>query len=215
MQAQTLPQQAPDAAATPPAPPSPPVIRISGAGEPVIEIAVPTSRADIQALEQRRSQISRQLLSANDRRGELAKDLRNVHPDARAGLQTRILQLDERIMQLEGELEAIGRTLRGPEAARVMAGTVPPLSSADEEEAFGFGLAAGIGIAMAIGWIRRRRRQHREEARALRGVDPGQIARLEQAVDAIAIEVERIAEGQRFTTKLMAEQAGARVPRDY
>jgi hypothetical protein len=33
------------------------------------------------------------------------------------------------------------------------------------------------------------------------------LARLEQAVDAIALEVERISEGQRFTTKLLSEQA--------
>lgn len=31
--------------------------------------------------------------------------------------------------------------------------------------------------------------------------------RMEQALDAIAIQVERIAEGQRFTTKLLSEQA--------
>jgi hypothetical protein len=33
------------------------------------------------------------------------------------------------------------------------------------------------------------------------------LSRLEQAVDAIAFEVERISEGQRFTTKLLSEQA--------
>lgn len=33
------------------------------------------------------------------------------------------------------------------------------------------------------------------------------LGRLEQAVDAIAIEVERLSEGQRFTTKLLSEQA--------
>ncbi len=33
------------------------------------------------------------------------------------------------------------------------------------------------------------------------------LARLEQAVDAIALEVERISEGQRFTTRLLSEQA--------
>src|ERR1700692_4795734 len=31
------------------------------------------------------------------------------------------------------------------------------------------------------------------------------LARIEQAVDAIALEVERISEGQRFTTKLLSE----------
>jgi hypothetical protein len=30
---------------------------------------------------------------------------------------------------------------------------------------------------------------------------------MEQALDSIAIEVERISEGQRFTTKLLAERA--------
>lgn len=33
-----------------------------------------------------------------------------------------------------------------------------------------------------------------------------QLAQLNQAVEAIAVEVERISEGQRFTTKLLSEQ---------
>jgi hypothetical protein len=32
------------------------------------------------------------------------------------------------------------------------------------------------------------------------------LERIEQAVDAIAIEMERVSEGQRFTTKLLAER---------
>lgn len=40
-------------------------------------------------------------------------------------------------------------------------------------------------------------------------VDDDRMARLEQAVEAIALEVERISEGQRFTTKLLAERARA------
>jgi hypothetical protein len=31
--------------------------------------------------------------------------------------------------------------------------------------------------------------------------------RMEQAIDAIAVEIERISEGQRFTTKLLSERA--------
>jgi hypothetical protein len=33
------------------------------------------------------------------------------------------------------------------------------------------------------------------------------IAHIEQAVDSIAIEIERISEGQRFTTRLLSERA--------
>jgi hypothetical protein len=36
------------------------------------------------------------------------------------------------------------------------------------------------------------------------------LARIEQAVDAIAVETERISEGQRFTTKLLSERAPVR-----
>jgi hypothetical protein len=32
---------------------------------------------------------------------------------------------------------------------------------------------------------------------------------MEQAIDSIAVEVERISEGQRFTTKLLAERVPA------
>jgi hypothetical protein len=36
-----------------------------------------------------------------------------------------------------------------------------------------------------------------------------QLTQLTQAVDAIALEVERISEGQRFTTRLLSEQRDA------
>jgi hypothetical protein len=38
-------------------------------------------------------------------------------------------------------------------------------------------------------------------------VDDERMTRLEQAVESIALEVERISEGQRFTTKLLTERA--------
>ena len=37
-------------------------------------------------------------------------------------------------------------------------------------------------------------------------VDDERMTRLEQAVESIALEVERISEGQRFTTKLLADR---------
>lgn len=54
-------------------------------------------------------------------------------------------------------------------------------------------------------------------------LDENRLQHLEQAVDAIALEVERISEGQRFTTRLLAQRQGdgavdvsepARVPRN-
>ena len=38
------------------------------------------------------------------------------------------------------------------------------------------------------------------------------LERMEQAIDAMAEQIERIAEGQRFTTKLLSERNAARTP---
>ena len=43
-------------------------------------------------------------------------------------------------------------------------------------------------------------------------IDDSRFARLEDAVDSIAIEVERIAEAQRFSAKLMSERLPDRLP---
>jgi len=40
----------------------------------------------------------------------------------------------------------------------------------------------------------------------------GRLERIEQAVDATAVEVERISEGQRFTTKLLSEGRANALP---
>jgi len=38
------------------------------------------------------------------------------------------------------------------------------------------------------------------------------LERMEQAIDSIAVEVERISEGQRFTTKLLSDRTATGVP---
>ena len=63
-------------------------------------------------------------------------------------------------------------------------------------------------VALAIALFRARRRIRRLE-QGQTSLQTGGSERLEQAVEAIAIEVERISEGQRFTTKLLAERRDA------
>ena len=72
-------------------------------------------------------------------------------------------------------------------------------------------ISAPVCIGLAVAWwnARTEARHLRELARVLAerrevgsaGSDPG---RLEQAVDAMALEVERLAEGQRFVARLLA-----------
>jgi HPt (histidine-containing phosphotransfer) domain-containing protein len=67
--------------------------------------------------------------------------------------------------------------------------------------------ATAIGLPVAKAYARRLDRAPREPT-----VPPelqSRLERMEQALDSIAIEVERISEGQRFTTKLLAERSKA------
>ena len=49
-------------------------------------------------------------------------------------------------------------------------------------------------------------------SRPLSGDVEHRLERIEQAVDAIALEVERVSEGQRFTTRLLADKGVAPLP---
>lgn len=65
-------------------------------------------------------------------------------------------------------------------------------------------IVLALGIPLMRAWVRRRDRET--------AVPPSererdaQLARIEHAIGAMAIEVERISEGQRFVTKLLAER---------
>jgi hypothetical protein len=73
-------------------------------------------------------------------------------------------------------------------------------------------LAISCAPIIAIGVPIARAYARRLDARPTASVPPDVAARLErmeQAIDSIAVEVERISEGQRFTTKLLAERVPA------
>jgi len=68
-------------------------------------------------------------------------------------------------------------------------------------------VAIVLGVPLVRAHIKRA-----DRAASLPASDPRneeRLARIEAAVEAVAIEVERISEGQRFVTKLLAERTGA------
>jgi hypothetical protein len=73
-------------------------------------------------------------------------------------------------------------------------------------------IVAGSAHRLIRMWLQQSERSSIPEA-DLKEMRDG-IGQLRQAVDAIAIEVERLSEGQRFTTKLLAESVAgtARIP---
>jgi hypothetical protein len=115
---------------------------------------------------------------------------------------------------MERDQAAIERTLinTSPELlAETQVYEEPDYSNfVDEDEAIGWAFTMfgfGIVLTLVVSRIRRRfgRKRAQAQAAAFTPADP-RIDKLAEAVDAIAEEVERIGEGQRFVTNLLAER---------
>jgi hypothetical protein len=173
------------------------------------------SRQDLADLRARRSEISDQLESAAGRRRQLAEQLRRADGANKAGLESRLGVLDQRIVRLESELDATGQQLASPQAARQIAQTRPPanfprprFTNFDPEPiiiCFILFVLSPISLAMSRLIWKRASRTAMAPAVPASGE---RLERIEQAVDAIAIEVERVSEGQRFVTRLLSERGG-------
>jgi len=68
-------------------------------------------------------------------------------------------------------------------------------------------LAIGVPLVRALG------RRWEKEARIPRGDSEvvQRLSHIEQAIDAMSLEIERISEGQRFVTRLLADKSPERV----
>lgn len=68
---------------------------------------------------------------------------------------------------------------------------------------------ATVGVAIARAYVSGIEARKKASPTELAPDVQDRMTRIEQAVDAIAIEVERMSEGQRFTTRLLAEKLGS------
>ena len=73
--------------------------------------------------------------------------------------------------------------------------------------AFAFAsLAVGASIVVPLARAWAKRLEKRADGQIPSEVS-SRLERMEQAIDSIAVEVERISEGQRYTTKLLSDKA--------
>ena len=200
----------------PPAPPQPATVDV---GTPTpITVAQPKTRAEVQALKAKRSELSNQLESATDRRENVAEELSNAPAVARPGLEARLKTLDTRIVQLEQEIAANGRALANAPLELVPSEAAPapeprygPFTSGQLTGITIVGtlfVLAPLAFAAARAMLIRARQPKLtpEMIEATRRME-----RMEQAIDTVAVEVERISEGQRFVTQLMAKSQQERL----
>jgi hypothetical protein len=207
--------QTPSVPNLPTAPPSAPAV--AGGTElaaPPAAPAGPTTVAQLEALRQTRSELSSQLTSTQNRRDKLVRELnREPAGQARIGIEQRISVLDKRLVQLEGDLGETGRQLSSAQAGLLSTtenqsniGGLSPRNITTISNVFIVFVLAPLAITAARNMWRRGNRPPPlppdvENARRLE--------QLQQSVDTIALEMERVSEGQRFVTKLMSEQSPA------
>lgn len=209
--APAAPPTPPAPAATSPSPPFPAVAPAADAGTFAIAdgrvVTTPTTAAELRALRARRSELSDQLESATSRRNGLVKRLERTPAGAQDGMRARIALLDQRILQLEHDIDVIGRLVVSAPSGLLAS------SQTDGFLIFGpNGPSANAVPALLVFVILL---QFLVLRRGRRGTPPpdrgsleasARLARLEQAVDAVAIEVERMSENQRFLTRVLAEE---------
>jgi hypothetical protein len=199
-----------------PTPPPAPVIVIPGVhGAEAITIPTPRTAQDLEALRNRREELSSQLISVDGRRSKLITQLKNTgDPVVTKGLQERLALLDARQLQLESDIQTTGQQLTSASAGMIATTTSAPMLA---------GLGSGQVLALlivftvcvlgplAIGFSRTMfKRASKPAPPPLVLNDMAQrLERVEGAVDAIALEIERISEGQRFVTKLLSENQPA------
>jgi hypothetical protein len=173
-------------------------------------ISTPMSSRDLAALKARRSELSDQLESVDGRRAKLMSQLHQTSDQtAIKGLEDRLALLDKRQLQLESDLATTGQQLSSTPAGLT--------SSAGSQEFRGLGSGQVVAISivgiifvlgpLAIGVMKQLFKRATKP-----GIPPAaltetaqRLERLEGAVDTIAVEIERISEGQRFVTKLLSD----------
>lgn len=205
---------------TPATPQTPTAVSLPG-GQTIEIVGSPQQ---LQGLRERREMLREQLERATNRRSGLIDQLdsrgdRPISPEARQGIQQRLNLLDERILQIERDQALTERAISNA-PSEVLAQAADERfardnNSNDEDEAGFFfgGIAIGIMVTFAVArfrrWRRKRRGMRSDGVLPPRAEDDPRFERLSQTVDAMAEELERIGEGQRFVTQLLSKRQEA------
>lgn len=208
-------------APTAPQPPAPAVVRIeAGPGSAAQTIEIPRTPQDIAGLRVRRSELADQLEETMERREEIAGEWEGTPVSQRASLDQVITAIDGRIVQLEAEIAATERALTSarPELLAIAAqreevarADREAIQRGNREDRMALLFAFFLVFMLGMSYLKRRGNRV-PPSRPLADESAGRLERIEQAVEAMAIEIERVSEGQRFVTKLLSETKAAPAP---
>ena len=205
--------------------------RADAADQP--RIGVPRNQAELEAVSLLRSELRSQVEAVTKLRQEMTNQLAQAQAFGdRAGtneitsrirtLETRSATLQQQILQADDAIAtALARgfgSSEGGSFTMVPAPVMPPAMSfpgPGVDERFFMGTVLSMTLVFAFlgvllyrwGW-----RRGKKQVASVGSSDPAQIQNLQQAIDVIAVEVERISEGQRFVSKLLNERFEGAAP---
>ena len=163
-----------------------------------------------QGARQQRNELRDQLERLEDQRSELQVELRQSTGDAdKKGLEQRLANVDIRILDVEKQLaDADANVARAAAIPGAVQEPRPIPRQGPPEEVF---VLAGIFmfivvLPLTIAYARRIWRRGAAAVSAIPQEIYDRFSRLDQAIDSVAIEVERIGEGQRYLTRVYADQ---------
>jgi len=172
----------------------------------------------LEAARAQRSELRNQLDNAEERRENLQDQLSQLpSSDAvgRAGLEARITDTDARIKALDQQIAQADANVAA--AASVPGATIEPprtvvVRRGPPEEAWFLGgmFIVLVMLPLAIAQAYRIWRRPAPMSHEMPAELTDRLNRLEQAVDAVAVELERVGEGQRYVTRVLTEQPGQR-----
>jgi hypothetical protein len=170
-----------------------------------------------EALQAQRNELGNQLDRLEEKRNDLTRELANTTgPNSdidRTGLQQRIAEVDKRISAVDQQIAQSDQLVAQAAAAPGAVVEHPPeRRPGPPDEVYGLGaLFMVIAILpISIAYARRVWRRSAKIVSAIPAEFLERFSRLEQSVESIAIEVERVGEGQRFMTKVLAEHPEGR-----
>ncbi len=177
--------------------------------------AAPSASAIYEGFRAQRRELTNQLDELEGTRRQIVSQLEDVpvgSPD-RKPLETRMTEIDSRIGTVDGMLASNAVDI-SKSAAIPGAVVEPPRIIRDQppDEAYVLGgmFMVIVFLPLSVAFARRIWRRSSAAVTALPREMMDRMIRMEQALEATAVEVERIGEGQRFLTRLFTEGEGAR-----
>lgn len=197
-----------------PANPTPPgnvTVKIPGPDGTLRTISATPQEAYRAAVTQR-DEVSDQVSSLVDKRDDVAQELSQAPAAVEPGLRTRLAELDQQVLVAERALaqanERVAQLAGVPGA--IVERSTPPRDNSGEIASMMIAGSVALLFPIAIAYARRMwRRAAVPPAPAVPPELVERMGRIEQAVDAVAIEIERMSEGQRFVTRLLADESRA------